>query len=244
MRPLDLKAEARRVWDGHSCPPTTCGKITQAGNSPRFLLVAVCLTLLAPTPSVVAQRAASAHGTSHAIPHFKAPARTLASGRATSSNSSHRTHPYTSLPFPFFADTFNPDDIYSTGYPVASQPPTILLQAARALSGSEEYADNHPPSQPLVIERQNGHYIRLNSTPSNGEALPLILAPNRAQSEQARPLKLSRSNSPHTAISATAPHNLQPALLLFRDGHSEEVRDYAIANGILYARGDYYTDGY
>jgi hypothetical protein len=32
--------------------------------------------------------------------------------------------------------------------------------------------------------------------------------------------------------------------LFFRDGHSEEVRDYTIADGILYASGDYYTDGY
>jgi hypothetical protein len=31
---------------------------------------------------------------------------------------------------------------------------------------------------------------------------------------------------------------------MFRDGHSEEVRDYTIADGVLYARGDYYTDGY
>jgi len=39
-------------------------------------------------------------------------------------------------------------------------------------------------------------------------------------------------------------HDLPPALLVFRDGHSEEVRDYTIADGILYASGDYYTDGY
>ena len=39
-------------------------------------------------------------------------------------------------------------------------------------------------------------------------------------------------------------HDLPPALLVFRDGHSEEVRDYTIADGVLYARGDYYTDGY
>jgi hypothetical protein len=37
---------------------------------------------------------------------------------------------------------------------------------------------------------------------------------------------------------------LPPAVLVFRDGHKEEVRDYTIVDGILYARGDYYTDGY
>ena len=44
-------------------------------------------------------------------------------------------------------------------------------------------------------------------------------------------------------IAATAVP-LPAAVLVFRDGHSEEVRDYTIAAGILYARGDYYTDGY
>jgi len=37
---------------------------------------------------------------------------------------------------------------------------------------------------------------------------------------------------------------LPPAVLIFRDGHREEVGDYTIADGFLYARGDYYTDGY
>ena len=40
------------------------------------------------------------------------------------------------------------------------------------------------------------------------------------------------------------PRELAPVLLVFRDGHSEEVRNYTIADGILYASGDYYTDGY
>jgi hypothetical protein len=49
--------------------------------------------------------------------------------------------------------------------------------------------------------------------------------------------------APAVATSSPAP-NLAPALLVFRDGHSEEVRDYTIAEGFLYVRGDYYTDGY
>ena len=44
---------------------------------------------------------------------------------------------------------------------------------------------------------------------------------------------------------ASAPASvLPPAVLIFHDGHREEVRDYTIADGTLYARGDYYTDGY
>jgi hypothetical protein len=82
-----------------------------------------------------------------------------------------------------------------------------------------------------MIELQNGRYVRVNSTAVDGEALPLNLAPSHDR--LATPLTI-----------ATPPQTLPPAVLIFRDGHSEEVRDYTIADGMLYARGDYYTDGY
>jgi len=78
-------------------------------------------------------------------------------------------------------------------------------------------------SQPLMIELQHGRYVRVSGTAGNG----------------------TQELGPSPAIAAASPpRDLPPALLIFRDGHSEEVRDYTIADGILYARGDYYTDGY
>ena len=180
---------------------------------------------IALTPWATAQRTAHAATPHLAIPHSNLPAGSF-SARAAYASRFRRSSPYTSLPFPFFTDSFNPDDIYSTGYPVASQPPLILLQAARSLASPTEYASNEPTiPHPLVIELQNGRYVRVASTPSNGEPL-------------------SQANTTPTAAANASPHNLPPALLIFRDGHTEEVRDYTIADGILYARGDYYTDGY
>ena len=43
---------------------------------------------------------------------------------------------------------------------------------------------------------------------------------------------------------AAAARVLPAAILIFRDGRSQEVHDYTIADGFLYARGDFYTDGY
>ncbi len=216
----------------------------------RSLTLFALLTAL--TPWTAAQRAAPAHSAAPrpAIPHFNARPANSAFGRAPHAAGLRRS-PYSSLPFPFFSDSFNPDDIYSSGYPVASQPPVILLQAARALAGPieatpAEYADREPPpSQPLIIELQNGRYVRVNNTIANSEAQPLSLTTNSAPAEQGRPAKSTRSNSTRpTVAAASAPHDLPPALLIFRDGHREEVRDYTIADGTLYARGDYYTDGY
>jgi hypothetical protein len=215
------------MWRGRPRPRNADSKIAQAGNSCRRLVLAICAPLLALVPSAQAQRAAHAAAPHPAIPHFSSPAGSFALGRAANASIFRRSFPYTSLPFPFFGDSFNPDDIYSTGYPVASQPPIFLLQAARALATPADYPGAEPSiPQPLVIEFQNGHYVRVSSTPANGEPLPLTLAP-----------------APPTAAPSPA-RDLPPALLVFRDGHTEEVHDYAIADGILYARGDYYTDGY
>ena len=40
-----------------------------------------------------------------------------------------------------------------------------------------------------------------------------------------------------------AAHDLDPVVLVFRDGHREQVSTYTIADGILYTSGDYYTNG-
>jgi hypothetical protein len=233
MRSPKITSPAQLVWGGHSCPPTADSQTTHAGSFRRRLALAICTPLLALVPCAQAQRGGPAHTASPhpAIPHFNLPAGSFAFGRSAYASIFRRPYAYTSLPFPFFGDSFNPDDVYSTGYPVASQPPVIFLQAARALASPADYPGAVPSTpQPLVIELQNGHYVRVNRTPANGEALQLALAPATATA---------------TAITTPSPaRDLPPALLVFRDGHSEEVRDYAIADGILYARGDYYTDGY
>src|ERR1017187_7840416 len=106
--------------------------------------------------------------------------------------SSPLVSPFGSLPFPFSGDSFNPDDIYSTGYPVASQPPPFLMEAVRQLAGAGPASmgqamsapTNHQPSSndPLMIELQNGKYVRVEGAAANGDALPLKLAPNHSRS--------------------------------------------------------------
>jgi hypothetical protein len=229
------------------------------------------LALLATiTPFSAAQKAAPTHNPAparHAIPRFNLPTGDFAFSRDAHQPGFRRTSPYTSLPFPFFGDSFTPDDIYSTGYPVSSQPPMILLQAARAMSGATDYLgqpglgqpgiDHEPsPTQPLMIELQNGRYVRITTAAVDGEAQPLTLAHDRDQPDNLQSTKSTHTRStmqiesnaanptgPMLAAATPAP-NLPPVLLVFRDGHSEEVRDYTIADGILYARGDFYTDGF
>jgi hypothetical protein len=210
-------------------------------------LVGMLLCPLIFASSSAAQRAPTHLSTSPA-PRFNSPARSFAFGRAAYLSRFHRPYPYTSLPFPFFSDSVNPDDIYSTGYPVASQPPMILLQAARAMArsaddlGRPDYDPKAPRAQPLVIELQNGRYVRVTSTAAGRDPITLDMAPNNDVASDN--VHAGASKSAPAIAAASPPHDLPPALLIFRDGHSEEVRDYTIADGVLYARGDYYTDGY
>jgi hypothetical protein len=248
MRPLAILDDS--MWRGRPRPRTASNKEALAGIFRRRPLLALIVLLTALTPCAAAQRSAHAAAPAHsANPRLNAPTANFALGRSAHPAGSRRFSPYTSLPFPFFGDFFNPDDIYSTGYPVAS-PPVILLQAARDYSDQpgmfqpKNNRETATTTQPLMIELQNGRYVRVTSTPANGE--PLSIDPGQAQPNDAKPARPTRPNStqPAASNSITQTLALPPALLVFRDGHTEEVRDYAIADGILYARGDYYTDGY
>jgi hypothetical protein len=154
---------------------------------------------------------------------------------------------YGSLPFPFLGDNFDPNDIYSTGYPVSSEPPPFLMQALQGLvnpgANSMSSLITPPKNQegasndPLMIEFQNGRYVRVNGPVINGDAEPITFPENPAPANRnAKALK----PAPETIAAAPLP----AVVLIFRDGHTEQVHDYTIAQGSLYARGDYYTDGY
>lgn len=147
--------------------------------------------------------------------------------------------PYSSLAFPFFDDLDDSDDPYSTGYPVASALPPFLSLIGRRRSGELTAQDEvRSSSQPLMIEFQNGQYVRVNHSAIGGEAETIAGMPDAGTSRS------GEASRPDRAIAMNASGDLPPTTLIFRDGHKEEVRDYAIANGTLYARGDFYTDGY
>lgn len=79
------------------------------------------------------------------------------------------------------------------------------------------------PITPLLIELRDGRYVRSDReyAASPGERI-------NSAAKAPRP----------------APSEIVPALLVFRDGHRERVREYTIADGAIYARGDYWVNGY
>lgn len=131
-------------------------------------------------------------------------------------------------PAGFFYDPF----FYAStsGYPVSSLPPVIILQAP----GSPA-ADFAPPlpMQPVVIELRGDRYVRISGEGNSGSAV-------RDETPATSHL-LPNSSAP--AAGATGIEEPPSAVLVFRDGHREPVSSYTIADGVLYTSGNYYTDG-
>jgi hypothetical protein len=153
-----------------------------------------------------------------------------------------------SLPGPllWFADPlFYSDALYSAGYPLASQPPVLILPILPAPPAAMPTPESSSsPTQPLLIELQGTRYVRVSGEETSSAKIKIKIATatemKRKRKRIARDQAWSR---PGAAIGPKATQPMAPAVLVFRDGRRQEVSDYAIADGILYARGDSYADG-
>ena len=90
--------------------------------------------------------------------------------------------------------------------------------------------------QPMVIERQGDQWVKVTG---------YVETPAAMQSEAA---KTGEGAQPHAGVvsggvAAESPRVIPAAVLVFRDGHQEEVKRYTIIGGTLFAKVDYYASG-
>ena len=138
--------------------------------------------------------------------------------------------------FPFFLDSLGLfPDYADNSAPVpgtSAGNAELLLQALSALNSRQE-----PPkadSQSILIELQGDRYVSLTSA-----AQPVNVQESIVPQARAGLTKRSEHQFQKQHVA-----ELAPVTLLFRDGHSESVHDYTIANGVIYVRGDLNRDGY
>lgn len=126
-------------------------------------------------------------------------------------------------PIPFFTDSLYSDAVYAPGYGMA-QPTVIVMQAPATPDPQLVRA----PAEPLLIELQGDRYVRISGEEKSGTQMidQGSVSANRPEVLRQTPIRESDAT-----------------ILVFRDGRSEEVYGYTIANGILYARANYYSDG-
>ncbi|HYA89205.1 MAG TPA: hypothetical protein VEF54_00120 [archaeon] len=97
-------------------------------------------------------------------------------------------------------------------------PRTIVVQAA---------APATTPPESLLLELRGDHWVRITS---QGEAA--------AVEQPAAPL-----TAPRRIQDSTPAPQLPAAVLVFRDGHEEEIKKYTIVGSTIYTPADYWTTG-
>ena len=127
-------------------------------------------------------------------------------------------------PIPYFTDSWYTDALR----PAPAASPTVVVMQAPPTESTPERVS--PPAEPLVIELHGGRYVRLSGT----ETLGIEMLDQESASTQVASAASRKSVAAREAV---------PAVLVFRDGHREEVSEYTIADGVLYARRNYYIDG-
>jgi hypothetical protein len=153
-----------------------------------------------------------------AAPHF--------SGRPAPFRSPHFNRGAGAYYLPLF-DPFYADYLSTPQHP-ASQPPAIITQPAAAPPAPV----SSPPAQPLLIELRGDRYVQISGeADSQSQIIDRTLASSIGPEKDAEAQHSSRP--PHYTIT----------VLLFRDGHREEVSNYTIVDGFLYASSSYYTAG-
>jgi hypothetical protein len=138
---------------------------------------------------------------------------------------------------PFLYSDYDPNESYVDENSLGSVPPQILV----VRPASEDSARKTP----LLIELQGDRYVRFGGIEETGEhgaaGHPDYAEP--AKTSRRPPANLAKSSARKDSVESPA-EELPPAVLVYRDGHREEISDYVISNGVIYVRGNYSQAGY
>jgi hypothetical protein len=90
--------------------------------------------------------------------------------------------------------------------------------------------------QPILIERQGDEWVQVSGYSQS---------PASAQAEASTTAGTThrRATLPSGNEAAEPPREIPPAVLVFRDGHQEEVKSYTIIGNTLYAKTNYWASG-
>jgi hypothetical protein len=115
--------------------------------------------------------------------------------------------------YPFLYSDFGPES--------AAMPPAPPVVVEKRVFQPER------PAEPLLIEWHGDRFVRYGGTQTG------VQSPDYAEVTPAA----------RGGITSGSSHEVPPAVLVYRDGHREEVSDYVITRGVLYARSNYPRNG-
>jgi len=95
--------------------------------------------------------------------------------------------------------------------------------AAQATTVVPVQVKAEPVPDPVLLELRGNQWVKVDTFTSSAATVSGVLPPVLAQ---AVPAKASA-----------------PAVLVYRDGHSEEINNYSIIGPVIYTKGDYWSSG-
>jgi hypothetical protein len=133
--------------------------------------------------------------------------------------------------FPYFYG----DDEFDYG-PVPPPAPPVQVVLPQPQQPPQPPAPAASPVEPLLLENHNGQWVRVPT----GSEMPTIPPMSKPDSAKAQ---VPNSGLVEIPEAATPPPPLPPAVIVFRDGHEEEVAKYMIQGETLFTNADYWNTG-
>ena len=142
-----------------------------------------------------------------------------------------RGYGYGYAAYPYLYPGYYYSDYYSEPAPSEPEPTRVVVIEN---SQPRPEAPPQPPPESLLLERQGNHWVRITDS---GET-----SVQRQPKGSAKTASL-RTMPPQESAAVETPRKLPPAVLVFRDGHKEEITRYTIVGGTLYTSSDYWNNG-
>ena len=101
------------------------------------------------------------------------------------------------------------------------------LPPASPIAVEKKVFQPEPKPEPVLIEWRGDRFVRYGGAQTGAQSPDYA---QRLSATRERPGSEARQEDP-------------PAVLIYRDGHREQVSDYVITGGVLYARNGYSQDG-
>jgi hypothetical protein len=117
---------------------------------------------------------------------------------------------------------------------IEEAPPQITEQT----SGPASMAPVAAPAEPLVLELRGDHWVRITNY-GQPQIAGQFSQPERASRQ---PSAIAPA-SPRRNQAAEPPGEAPRAVLVFQDGHKEEIGNYMIVGATIYANADYWSGG-
>jgi hypothetical protein len=126
--------------------------------------------------------------------------------------------------------------------------PEVFPQQMAGVQTAPAASPAPPPARPaeaLVLERQGDHWVRITPYgPPQTVSQTVTQASDQATAPQPeRASSAAPAPSRGQAAAATPPAPPPPAVLVFRDGHQEQIGQYRIMGANIYLNTDYWSSG-